>query len=278
MSSPDIAPQASPLGRDGVHDLSADRIQRAIRAVRAIGLLTFLALAREHGLRKCITFAAQNIRHIIAHHLALRWDRRYGVDTAGSIQLHSLSIAGPNRNFGNECVCTSPQSFEFMMRSLPLDLSDTTFIDIGAGKSRTLLLASRCNFVRIVGVEFARELVECSRRNIAAFRSEWQQCHDLEIVEADATQFAFPPTPLVIYFYNPFTRAVFDNVLDNIVASLKTKPRDCRIIYCSSSHNAIDWARPAILARGLFAEVRGEPMPLFFDAVRTVQFAVFRAK
>ena len=52
---------------------------------------------------------------------------------------------------------------------------------------------------------------------------------------------------------------------------------DCTIIYGSSSHNAIDWAKPAILASGCFAQVPAGEMPFYFDAVRSVRFAVFRA-
>jgi hypothetical protein len=275
MSLPDTAPRS--FGNHQIQDLSSGRIRRALRTVREKGPLHILALARRHGLRKSASFAAQNVRHMIAHRLALRWDRRHGVDTAGSIQLHSLSIVGPNKKFGNECVCTSPRSFDFMMRCLPRDLSDYTFVDIGSGKSRTLLLASQHNFCKIVGVEFARELVDCSKRNIARFKSPRQKCCNFAMIEADATAFAIPDTPLVIFFYNPFSREVFDVVLANILASLEGKTRNCYIIYGSSSHNAIEWARPAILASGRFEELPAEPMPLFFDALRRVDYAAFRA-
>lgn len=272
-------PQTGNAGFDAreMRDLSSGRIARAIRTFREIGPWQLIALIRRNGARKSLAFVAHNIRHIIAHRLALRWDRAHGVDTAGSIQLEALTIAGPNRDFGNECVCSSPNSFDFMMRHLPRDLSRYTFIDIGAGKSRTLLLASHYNFVRIIGVEFAKELADCGKRNIARFKSARQQCSDLAVVEADATQFAFPDTPLVLFFYNPFAQNIFDMVLGNIAASLKARHRDCYIVYGSSSHNAIGWAKPAILGSGLFGEVPTAPMPLFFDAVRDVNYAVFRS-
>jgi Methyltransferase domain len=278
MSLPDTASPNSPFGAGAMQDLSSGRIRRALRAARQMGPLQLAALIRQYGARRSLEFAAHNIRHIIAHRLALRFDREHHVDTAGSIQLHSLTITGPNRDFGNEAVCTSPNSFDFMMQSLPRDLSAYTFIDLGAGKSRSLLLASRYNFAKIAGVEFAKELVACARRNIASFRCERQSCRDLTIVEADAAQFQFPDTPLVLFFYNPFAQSVFDTVLGNIMASLKAHKRDCYIVYGSSSHNAIGWAKPAILARGLFEEIAAAPMPLFFDAVRTVNYAVLRAR
>jgi hypothetical protein len=278
MSLPDTASRNGPFDAGPMQDLSAGRARRALRAARLMGPLQLLALIRQHGARRSIAFAAQNIRHMVAHRFAQHWDRDHGVDTAGSIQLHSLTIIGPNREYGNEAVCTSPNSFDFMMQSLPRDLSAYTFVDIGSGKSRTLLLASHYNFAKIIGVEFAKELVSCARRNIASFRCDRQRCRDLTVVEADAAQFEFPNTPLVLFFYNPFAQGVFDIVLGNIVASLKAHKRDCHIIYGSSSHNAIGWAKPAILASGLFEEIPTAPMPLFFDAVRTVNYAAFRAR
>jgi hypothetical protein len=275
---PEAASHNGPFGAGPMQDLSAGRIRRALHAARQIGPWQLVALIRRHGARRSVEFAANNIRHMIAHRLALRFDRDHGVDTAGSIQLHSLTIAGPNRDFGNEAVCTSPKSFDFMMQSLPRHLSAYTFIDIGAGKSRTLLLASRYNFEKIVGVEFAKELVACARRNIGGFRCDRQSCRDLTIVEADAAQFQFPNMPLVLFFYNPFAQSVFDIVLGNITASLKAHKRDCYIIYGSSSHNAIGWAKPAILASGMFEEIPTAGMPVFLDAVRTVNYAVFRAR
>ena len=133
-----------------------------------------------------------------------------------------------------------------------------------------------CSLHATIFIEFAKELVACSKQNIANFKSEWQKCHDLEIIEADAAQFVFPTTPLVVFFYNPFSSEVFKEVLNNMAASLKQNERDCFIMYGSSSHNAIDWAKPTILSQGLFEEVPSSKAPFFLDAVRTVRFAIFK--
>ena len=262
--------------RRGVYDRSSGRLRRALAVLRERGPMEPFRLVREHGLRASARFVGRNVRHMIADRLARRWDRVHGVDTAGSIQLAMLDVVGPNRDKGNECVCTSPKSFGFIMKALPRDLSDATFIDIGSGKSRTLLLASHYPFKAIVGVEFARELVAIARRNIAAYRSPSQMCRTLSVVEGDAAAYAFPDTPLVVYFYNPFSKDVFDTVLDNLAASLRETPRRCFVVYGSSSHQAIDWARPAIRASGMFEELAVPRMPGFLDAVRRIDYAVFR--
>ncbi|MDQ6436949.1 class I SAM-dependent methyltransferase [Mesorhizobium sp. LHD-90] len=262
--------------RAGIQDRSSGRLGRAIRILRERGPLEPFRLVRRHGLSASTAFVGRNIRHLMADRLARKWDRDHNVDTAGSIQLAGLQVVGPHRDQGNECLCTSPKTFDFIMRSLPADLSDCTFIDIGAGKSRTLLLASRYPFAKVVGVEFAHELVEIAKRNVETFRDPAQKCRNIEVVEADAAAYEFPKTPLVVYFYNPFSKQVFDIVIQNLVASLRETDRDCHVVYGSSSHAAIDWAKPAILTSGAFEQLATPPMPGFLDAVRTIDYAVFR--
>jgi len=266
------------LDRDGLEDRSFGRLGRAWSHLHQHGLLEPLRLIHRHGFGASLGFVRRNIRHMLADRLARKWDRRHGVDTAGSIQLGTLDVVGPHRAMGNEAVCTSPRTFDFIMKSLPRDLDGHTFIDIGSGKSRTLLLASRYPFADIVGVEFARELVDIARSNIERFRDPSQKCRALSVVEADAAAYAFPETPLVVYFYNPFSKDVFDIVLKNLVSSLERHPRDCFIVYGSSSHRAIDWARPTIRETGNFRELSVPAMPSFLDAVRTIDYAVFQVQ
>jgi hypothetical protein len=276
LAAQNLAAQTLAAQNLASQDKAQGRVGRALRSMAALGPAGLCALVRRHGLGGSLDFLRRNLRYALAERLARRWDRRHGVDTAGSIPLEGLDVVGPNRAKGNECVCTSPKSFAFIMRQIGDIPPGTTFIDIGSGKARTLLLASHHPFARIVGVEFARELAAVARDNIAAYRAEDRRTAALEVVEGDAAAFAFPATPLVVYFYNPFSKDVFDEVLANLVASLRTAPRPCILVYGSSSHRAIDWARPAILASGAFEAQPTPPMPGFLDAVRRIDAAIFR--
>lgn len=266
------------LDRRNVVDRSSGRLARAWSFLRQNGPLEPVRLIRRHGFAASAGFVTRNMRHLLADLLARKWDRDHGVDTAGSIQLDALDVVGPNRSKGNECVCTSPKSFDFIMKNLPADPVGRTFIDIGSGKSRTLLLASRYPFGAVVGVEFARELVEIARRNVETVRGLDQKCNAISVVEADATTYELPSGPLLVYFYNPFSKEVFDLVLANLAISLRRDPRDCIVVYGSSSHSAIDWARPAIRGTGVFTELSVPAMPRFLDAVRVIDYAVFHYK
>lgn len=262
--------------RAKIVDRSTGRVGRALCALRELGPAGLIGLLRRHGFAGVEDFLRRNARHVVADALARRWDARFHVDTAGSIQLDSLDVIGPNAAKGNECVCTSPKTMDFILDQAADAIAGRTFIDIGCGKGRTLLLASRHPFGRVIGVEFARELCAIARANAAAFDDPARQCREIEVIEADATTYAFPDGPLFVYFYNPFSKDLFDIVIANLQDSLAANPRDCLLVYGSSSHNAIAWARPAVLSGGVFRELPAKPMPGFLDAVRTIDYAIFR--
>jgi len=260
--------------RAGVVDRSSGRLGRALKFVREQGPLEVIRLIRQHGVAASARFVTRNVRHSIAHTYARRFDRRYGVDTAGSIQLNGLDIIGPNGALGNEAVCTSPKSFKWLMDRTGVP-PDATFIDIGSGKSRTVLLASLYGFRRAIGVEFARELVEVSRANVEGFAPYNKSGTAFEIVHADATTYEFPLQPLVVYFYNPFRRELLEEVLRNLATSLQDHPRPCLVIY-ATSQSTINWALAAIAETASFTKVESGRTPFFADAVRTLDYGIFR--
>src|SRR6204780_4588149 len=83
-----------------------------------------------------------------------------------------------------------------------IDLSEFVFVDLGSGKGRTLLLASDYPFRRIVGVELLPTLNQIAQENLQKYRSESQKCFALESFCGDATAFAFPAEPMVLYLFN----------------------------------------------------------------------------
>ena len=98
-----------------IQDKSKGRLSRAVGLAREIGPMGLLRLLRENGVTRSADFVIRNVRYIIADRIVRRWDRKHNVDTAGSVQLDTLSIVGPNRDFGNECLCTSPKTFDYIM-------------------------------------------------------------------------------------------------------------------------------------------------------------------
>jgi SAM-dependent methyltransferase len=154
-----------------------------------------------------------------------------------------------------------PDDFRESMQQLAIDYAQFTFVDLGCGKGRALLLASDHPFRRIVGVEFLPELHRVALENISKYKSETQKCWNIEAVCGDARTFEFPAGPLVAFFFNPFPGAVFDAVLNRLKESLRRQPRPAWIVY----HNPVREA--ALRERSLFEKAAG-----------TRRFVIYRAR
>ncbi|MDB5893707.1 MAG: hypothetical protein JWQ88_1238 [Rhodoferax sp.] len=171
------------------------------------------------------------------------FDQAHQVDTAGITQLTELDVVGQHRDLGHYYHGTDPAVFERMMQALPIDHSAFTFIDFGSGKGKALLLASLWPFRRIVGVEFAQGLHEVAVSNLQRFVHAGQRCRHLVSLHLDATEFDCPPTPLVVYFYNPFSEVVLSAILKKLQVSLATEPREVWVCYCHPyAHGPLDAA------------------------------------
>ena len=123
--------------------------------------------------------------------------------------------------------------FREMIDTLAIDFSQFTFVDIGSGKGRALLLASEYPFRRIVGVELLPDLNRIAEENIRAFSSAREHPAPAESICADATEFIFPDVQLVVYFFHPLTEAGFRKVMANLDASLAAHPRPIHVIYAN---------------------------------------------
>jgi SAM-dependent methyltransferase len=130
---------------------------------------------------------------------------------------------------------TEPALFQEMIGELQectkLNLNEFTFIDLGSGKGRTLLMASDFPFRRIFGVELLPSLHAIAQQNLARYKSDSQKCFALESVCTDATTFSFPDGPLLIYLFNPFPEPGLRRTLANLEATLHSRPRPVYVLY-----------------------------------------------
>lgn len=121
--------------------------------------------------------------------------------------------------------------FHRMLAALPIDFSQFTFIDVGSGKRRALLLAADYPFRRIIGLELLPELDRIAQENIENYKSDSQRCFAIESVCTDARRFEFPAEALVIYLFNPLTESGLSEMMKNLGRSLREHPRPIWIIY-----------------------------------------------
>jgi SAM-dependent methyltransferase len=129
---------------------------------------------------------------------------------------------------------TDPALFHEMLNALQqfgLDFRAFTFIDLGSGKGRTLLMASDYPFRRIVGVELLPALHRIAQENLRKYRREEQKSFALESVCTDAREFVFPAEPSVVYLFNPLPEAGLRQVMVNLEESLRLYPRAVYMLY-----------------------------------------------
>jgi SAM-dependent methyltransferase len=159
------------------------------------------------------------------------FDVAHGTDTSGLIRGEDLSIGLRQGLWSTAYYGISPALLIHLINTLPIDHREFTFVDLGSGKGRALLVASRFPFRRIVGIELSSQLGAVATDNIAKFSAAWQQCRDIEARTGDATTLDYPAGPLVLYLYNPFVAPTLKRCLRNLALSLAEEPREMYLIY-----------------------------------------------
>lgn len=216
------------LSRSGRRQL-ARRLSRALARHGGAGTLRLGLRLIRRGLVEWNTHDARAQRR--RHRSERRFDRRFGVDTAGIVRISALDITAGSAAHGRHYSVMKSDIFHAGLRSLPIDPSDFTFVDLGSGKGRALLEASEYGFRRIVGVEYSEELHLIAEKNIARYRSRSQRCCELRSVCADAAEFSIPEGALLCFLNNPFGAAILARVVENLRRSLELSPRDLYILY-----------------------------------------------
>jgi len=174
------------------------------------------------------------------------WDNR--VNTTGATVSWRNRLLG---TFSSPYQASEPALFHEMIGSVPVDFRHFSFVDLGCGKGRALMLASDYPFRRIIGVELLPDLHRIAQDNLRVYKSTSQKCFDLECTCANACRFDFPEQPLLVYLFNPFLESVFAETMKRLEHSIQANPRPVFILY----HNPL--LEPYATRGGVFTRVAG---------------------
>ena len=141
------------------------------------------------------------------------FDKEYGVETASLVWLTNPF----SKNFGQGCryEASNPLDVQWAISTSGIDTSQFSFVDVGCGKGRPLIVASTYAFPKLVGIEYSPRLCKQSVANLLKCGVPPDR---FEIVCADATEAAFPDGDLFVFFYNPFAPPIIRRVLENLRA------------------------------------------------------------
>lgn len=176
------------------------------------------------------------------------FDAQHGLDTGGLITAPHLSHGRPHALEATAYCATPPSRFAALLdiwaKSPPeRAIAEYTFIDIGCGKGRTLLMAAALPFREIIGIELDPGLTQIAEENLAKSRKAGLTLPPTHVLCTDAAELDLPDSPCLIYLYNPFTAAVMEKLLDRMEASLTQNPRQLDILYCNSFQGVVIAAR-----------------------------------
>ncbi len=106
-----------------------------------------------------------------------------------------------------------------------------TFVDVGAGKGRALLLASELHFRKVIGVELNEDLVRIAQSNIGGWNRLARPGSKIRVMHKDALEFRWPRPPLLIFLNNPFDCELVEQLAAQIVAAAQSGPKLVDILY-----------------------------------------------
>lgn len=127
-------------------------------------------------------------------------------------------LAGPHVQYATHYEPTPVADFEAFMGAVAIDWPNTTFVDVGSGMGRVVLLAARRPFKQIIGVELSSALHEVALENRKTWVDAHQQCTDVRFVRGDVCATPLPAGNLLLYLYNPFGRPVLTALLEKVLA------------------------------------------------------------
>jgi len=164
------------------------------------------------------------------------FDRKYGTVTNDWVEVADGEI--PDEAFATAVryVPSKGEVIRHICRKLPIRHEEFTFIDMGSGRGRALLLASDFPFKEIIGVEISPQHHKIAEENIAIYRSPRQQCLEIKSICENALGYEIPKTQLVLYLYQPFNGNVLQGMLKNIEQAIGDK-FECYLCFTAPHHN-----------------------------------------
>ena len=156
------------------------------------------------------------------------FDRRHGTDTSRLVQTRA-----PAGYLVNRYETADAAAIARAIESVGIDASRFTFVDLGCGKGKPVIIAAGCPFRRVIGVDISPPVVAIARKNIGLCGLAGR----VELVVADAVGYDIPAGPVLIYLFNPFPERIVTLVMEKLVRRLAAFPDEpIVIVYMNPEH------------------------------------------
>jgi SAM-dependent methyltransferase len=142
------------------------------------------------------------------------FDRKYGVETAKLVRI--VPTDSPNFSHGSKYEAAPETVIRWCIENCSMRLNETTFVDLGSGKGRALIVATSYPFEKIIGVEYSSQLAAVCRQNLQKLGI----ANKCAVVGADAVDYKFPDGNLLVFLYNHFDNTILERVIKNLANTM----------------------------------------------------------
>jgi SAM-dependent methyltransferase len=151
------------------------------------------------------------------------FDIEHGTDTGGYLSPQEITTGHAHDLFGYGYSAIAPSVFREMCRrwrdtlAAPVrGVAAYSFVDVGAGKGRALLLACALPFRKVIGVELNPELAGIARNNVAHWNQAARPRAKVRVLLGDVLEVRWSRAPLLVYLYNPFACELIERLVERL--------------------------------------------------------------
>ena len=165
----------------------------------------------------------------------MKGEAKYDLHTTGFNKVERSKLKGPAALDAHPYMPSNYVLLERLYKKINRFGHNRTFLDIGCGKGRAMLVAAHFGFKEIYGIEVVESYCSHLQQHINKVALNYPDA-SFKVICSDAAYYEIPDHMQTIFFYNPFKEVVMSMVLKNIMNSLNRHPRNLFIIYLNPSH------------------------------------------
>jgi SAM-dependent methyltransferase len=173
------------------------------------------------------------------------FDLKWGVETSGLIPGRFLKTGHTHDRYSTAYFGVAPSVFRALLkrwqqRAKPVaPIEQFTFIDVGAGMGRAMLLAAEYPFQRVVGIELNPLLVKVAQHNLEIWRVAGRARTQMQVICGDAVDAPFVKGPCLVFLFNPFGPSVMRRLLKRLAVDFAERAGQLDLLYVNHEQERV---------------------------------------